>query len=449
LNWFEVFCFVCLAGLFSASLLSSSAHSTSLVCHPLPWLLRPLSASGWLLVLCLATFAARAQTPTPPDFHPASAPAPLDIADVGHHFYSRIPSHDSLSLQRGHKALLLVPVVGYTQQTSGIAELAVNMAFQRPGANVSTLSGAAEYSLRHQLIFTSTSSVWAPNNAWNFVGDWRLMHYPQSTYGLGMYSSTTGNVVSMDYEYLRVYQLALRRIAPAWYAGLGFQLDDHWGIVSRNSRREVTAISRYTFGVSGRSISSGPVIAVLHDSRANAINPQGGYYLNTQFRPNLKALGSDNNYQSLLLEGRLYLHPSPASANILALWSYNALTLRGNPPFLDLPATGWDTYGNVGRGFIQGRFRGKNLVYGEAEYRFGITRNRLLGGVVFTNAQSVTELSVTRGQVNNGTFEKIVPGVGGGLRLNLNKVSHTNLAVDYGFGADGSHGLSLNLGEVF
>ena len=50
-------------------------------------------------------------------------------------------------------------------------------------------------------------------------------------------------------------------------------------------------------------------------------------------------------------------------------------------------------YGNTGRGFIQGRFRGKNFVYGEAEYRFGITRNRLLGGVVFSNAQSVTELN--------------------------------------------------------
>lgn len=446
---FEVYCFAYLAGLFSVRALGSSFCSTSLARLFLPWLLRPLDASGWLFVLCLATLGAQAQTPIPPDFHSPSAPAPLDIADVGHRFYSRIPSHDSLSLQHGHKALLLVPVVGYTQQTSGIAELAVNMAFQRPGANVSTLSGAAEYSLRHQLIFTATSSVWAPNNAWNFVGDWRLMHYPQSTYGLGMYTSTTGGVVSMDYEYLRIYQLALRRIAPAWYAGVGYQLDDHWGIVSRNSRREVTAISRYAFGVSGRSISSGPVVAVLHDSRANAINPQGGYYFNAQFRPNLKALGSDNNYQSLLLDGRLYLHPVASSPNILALWSYNALTLSGNPPFLDLPATGWDTYGNVGRGFIQGRFRGKNLVYGEAEYRFGITRNRLLGGVVFTNAQSVTELSVVRGQVKNGTFEKVVPGVGGGLRLNLNKVSHTNLAVDYGFGADGSHGLSLNLGEVF
>jgi len=106
-------------------------------------------------------------------------------------------------------------------------------------------------------------------------------------------------------------------------------------------------------------------------------------------------------------------------------------------------------YGNTGRGFIQGRFRGKNFVYAEAEYRFGITRNRLLGGVVFTNAQSVTELSVMRGRVIDGTFEKIAPALGGGLRLSLNKSSRTNLAVDYAFGFDGSHGLALNLGEVF
>jgi hypothetical protein len=72
-----------------------------------------------------------------------------------------------------------------------------------------------------------------------------------------------------------------------------------------------------------------------------------------------------------------------------------------------------------------------------------------LGGVLFTNAQSVTELSVVKGHVQDGPFEKVVPAVGGGLRLCLNKASRTNLAIDYGFGLDGSHGLSLNLGEVF
>lgn len=383
---------------------------------------------------------------------PPSHPAARDVADVAHDLFARlarVPTHDSLGLQNGRHMLLLVPVAGYSQQTGAVVELALNSAFQRHYANVSTIVGTAQYTAHEQLIFTVTSSLWQPDNAWNLVNDWRIMRYPQSTYGLGMYTSTTGGVVSMDYKYLRLYQTAYRRVAPAWYLGLGYQLDDHWDIVSRNSRREVTSISRYSYGVSDRSISSGPIISVLHDNRGNAINPQGGYFFNALYRPNLKALGSDTNYQTLLLEGRLYLHPSPYSSNILALWSYNTFTLTGNPPFLDLPATGWDMYGNTGRGFIQGRFRGKNFVYGEAEYRFGITRNRLLGGVVFANAQSVTELSVTHGRVQDGTFEKVVPAVGGGLRLNLNKASRTNLAIDYGFGFDGSRGLSLNLGEVF
>jgi len=409
----------------------------------------PRRVAGGLLLVVVAVATSWSQAIVSPGLHPTSAPAPLDVADIGHRLYARIPAHDTLGLQRGHHMLLLVPVVGYSQQTSGVAEVALNMAFQQPAANVSTVVGAAEYTLNNQLIFTLASSIWRPNNAWEFVGDWRVMHYPQSTYGLGMFTSTTGGVVSMDYQYFRFYQSALRRVASAWYVGVGYQFDDHWGITSRNSRREVASISRYSYGVSGRSISSGPVISVLHDNRGNAINPAGGYLLNVQYRPNLKALGSNTNYQTLLLEGRVYLHPSPYSPNILALWSYNTFTLTGNPPFLDLPATGWDMYGNTGRGFIQGRFRGKNFVYAEAEYRFGITRNRLLGGVVFTNAQSVTELSVMRGRVIDGTFEKIAPALGGGLRLSLNKSSRTNLAVDYAFGFDGSHGLALNLGEVF
>jgi hypothetical protein len=400
---------------------------------------------GGLLGLSLLAFPSHAQSTR----SPSQSSAPVDVYDVAHRAYAPLAPHDSAGLRPGHHTLLLVPVVGYSQQTGGVAGLALSLAFQRAEANVSTLVGSASYTLHHQLIFSATSAVWASDNAWAFLGDWRIMHYPQSTYGLGMYTSTTEGVVSMDYEYFRFYQTVLRRVAPAWYVGVGYALDDHWGIISRNTRREVAAISRYKYGVAGRSLSSSPVFTLLHDNRGNAINPQGGYYFNAQYRPNTKALGSTSSYQSLLLESRLYLHPSPRSGNILALWSYNALTLNGNPPFLDLPATGWDTYSNLGRGYIQGRFRGKNLVYGEAEYRFAITRNHLLGGVVFANAQSVTELNVVKGQVEDSHFEKVAPAVGGGLRLNLNKASRTNLAIDYGFGIDGSRGLSLNLGEVF
>ncbi|MEJ7660596.1 MAG: hypothetical protein WKG07_13760 [Hymenobacter sp.] len=179
----------------------------------------PRRVVGGLLLGVAAVATGWAQTTVSPGLHPTDAPAPLDVADIGHRLYSRIPAHDSLGLQRGRRMLLLVPVVGYSQQTNGVAEVALDLAFQRPAANVSTVVGAAEYTLKHQLIFTLASSIWRPNNTWDFVGDWRVMHYPQSTYGLGMFTSTTGGVVSMDYQYLRFYQSALRRVAPAWYVG--------------------------------------------------------------------------------------------------------------------------------------------------------------------------------------------------------------------------------------
>ena len=77
-----------------------------------------------------------------------------------------------------------------------------------------------------------------------------------------------------------------------------------------------------------------------------------------------------------------------------------------------------------------------------SEYRISLTRNGLLGGVVFANAESVLRKI-------SANIRTIIPGEGLGLRVKVNKYSNTNLAVDYGFGVGGSHGLFFNLGEVF
>ncbi|AUD05842.1 BamA/TamA family outer membrane protein [Spirosoma pollinicola] len=370
-------------------------------------------------------------------------PPQHDVADLVKRWYPRLPitQHDSSTLHEGKRFVLVIPQIGYTLQTRGLVAVLVNTPFRMANANMSSMTGQVAYTQNNQIIFTSTSSIWTRDNRFLWTNDWRLMHYPQATYGLGMYTSTD-RVINMDYAYFRFHQSLLRRLAPNLYAGMGYHLDLHWNIDSYNSRREVTRISRYTNGVVGRSVSSGPTVHLLYDNRQNAINPAGGFLVNATLRANMRVLGSDDTYQSALVEVRKYVHVPANSDNILAFWSYNALTLSGNPPFLDLPSTGWDYSGNVGRGFIQGRFRGKNLLYAETEYRFHLTADRLLGGVVFANAQTVTEQ-------NSGQFEKIVPAVGAGLRIKMNKLSRTNLSVDYGVGFDGSKGLFFNLGEVF
>jgi hypothetical protein len=161
------------------------------------------------------------------------------------------------------------------------------------------------------------------------------------------------------------------------------------------------------------------------------------------YRPNFTFLGSDNNWQSLLIDTREYIRFPSSTHNVLAFWSFDWLTLgSGNPPYLLLPSTGWDAYSNTGRGYIQGRYRSKNMLYLESEYRFGILNNGLLGGVVFANMQSFSD-------PNTGQYNYIQPGWGGGVRISLNKFSRTNLCIDYGWGLHGSGGFFVNLGEVF
>jgi hypothetical protein len=143
-----------------------------------------------------------------------------------------------------------------------------------------------------------------------------------------------------------------------------------------------------------------------------------------------------------LIDIRHYVKLPVSSHNILAFWSYNVITLSGTPPYLDLPSIGWDNYSTTGRGYAPGRYTGRNLIYFESEYRFSITGNGLLGGVIFGNAQSIPN-SIS------DNIRPIIPGAGFGLRIKINKYSGTNLAIDYGFGIRGSHGFFFNMGEVF
>lgn len=80
--------------------------------------------------------------------------------------------------------------------------------------------------------------------------------------------------------------------------------------------------------------------------------------------------------------------------------------------------------------------------YFETEYRFKVTRNGLLGMVVFANAQSYKQQLTSGPQV-------VAVAAGAGLRLKLNKFSGANLCIDYGIGQNGSRGFFVNLGEVF
>jgi hypothetical protein len=333
------------------------------------------------------------------------------------------------------------PILEYTLSTELTTGIAAGGAFYtnvEKATNVSSFVGAIKYTQKKQFLLPVQSSIWTAGNKFNLLGDWRYLHFPQDTYGIGGFT-TAADQYTVTYQYVRLYEFALRHIGNSFYAGAGYQLDYHWGIEELNvPAGHVTDYQIY--GFSHRSTSSGLAIDLLYDSRKNSINPDGGSaYANLEFLQNSTLLGSSSNWNSVLIDLRRYF--KVARTSVLAFWFYSVVTISGSPPYLDLPGSGSDTYNNTGRGYEQGRFIGKRYADLEGELRFPITRNGLLGGVIFCNAESVSELS--------SRFEVVYPGVGIGLRIKFNKFSGTNACLDYGIGARGSRGFFGNLGEVF
>jgi outer membrane protein assembly factor BamA len=183
----------------------------------------------------------------------------------------------------------------------------------------------------------------------------------------------------------------------------------------------------------------------LFDSRDGAINPSRGVYASLAYRAFFEGfLGGATSWQELSHDGRSYLRLSRDARHKLAFWLSGHLVVGGIAPYLDLPATGMDTYGRAGRGYPQGRFRGERLVYGEAEYRWMATRNGLFGMVAFLNAQTLGS-----DETGEGLFDAFTPGAGLGFRLMLNKRSQTNLCLDIGWGKDGSNAVYFAVQEAF
>ena len=341
-----------------------------------------------------------------------------------------------------------VPAVGYTLQTGWAAIVASNIGFYTTAdtsAKVSNMLASIAYTQYNQTILPFQANIWTAKNKYNIILDWRYLDYPSDTYGLGGHTELS-NGYTINFSYIKLHQSIMKEVAKNLLAGIGYYYDYMWDIKEVNPPANVkTSFQRYDNNgglVKEKSTSSGFILRGQYDTRINQINPINGWYISAVFRPNFTWLGSNNNWSSLQIDTRKYIPLTSNAKNILALWNFDWVTTGGKPPYLLLPGTGWDDYFNTGRGYIQGRYRAKQLIYNEAEYRFQITHNGLFGGVLFANAQSFS------GQFSN-QLKRFEIGYGAGIRIKLNKLSGANLCIDYGFGTDGSKGFFVNIGEVF
>ncbi|HVV54203.1 MAG TPA: BamA/TamA family outer membrane protein [Mucilaginibacter sp.] len=355
------------------------------------------------------------------------SPKPVEPEKGKSVYFSVLPL--SMSVPGGGTALFTATTAGFYMG-------------DRQTTYLSTVTFTPYFSFHHRYGLPLRSNLWLKDNNWLIQGDTRFLVYPQYTWGLGG-GQPEFNKFIVNYEYIRFYQSALKRITSYLFAGVGYNMDYYLDIETNNPNT-LQKFTGYPYGTSSdqNSFSSGLTLNLLYDTRNNDFNPLPGAYTNVVYRVNMRGLGSDANWQSLYIDMRKYISLTDTRQhNVLALWAYYWTTFGTGTPYLNLPSIGWDPYQRSGRGIEQNRYRGKSLVYFETEYRRDILANGLLGFVVFANVNSVTE-------PGNNRFVYWHPAAGTGLRIKFNKKSGTNITIDYGI-SKGYSDVVLGLGEAF
>jgi outer membrane protein assembly factor BamA len=406
--------------------------------------LRPIAMSLLVLVLTAARPAAQTQELVPPDEE-------TDIGDVIRAW--RHKEAPPPSIAAGDRMIVAAPIIGSNPTAGFLLGVAAQMAVYRGDPSTTRISsGIASLSIssKKQVLFNVRFDSYSDGNRWLVEGDNRFQSTSQNVYGFGT-ATPASSAVDTDYGFVRVHETVYRRAARDVYVGGGFLFDSHTSVEPADASDPTWPTSPYITYSQQHGLptdsqqSAGFSVNLLVNRRDNDISARRGWRVDANYRASFGGfLGADSSWQEFDGDARVYLPLDGGGRHRLALWSYASFVTNGVAPYFDVPATVMDTYGRSARGYQEGRYRGEQLAYAEAEYRGTLTRNGLLGAVAFA-----TMTTVSNHETGETLFDSVAPSAGGGLRLLLNKRSRTNLCVDVAWGKAGSNGVYLAIQEAF
>jgi hypothetical protein len=256
-------------------------------------------------------------------------------------------------------------------------------------------------------------------------------HIVDKYWGIGNETPETGNEPYVS----DVVDAQLEVQAPPIIPGLTREgvvvAVNHTAIADKRSN---TLLDDPTLTGSNGGWASGVGLVAAWDTRDQTFFPNKGRYDQLRVIGYFEGLGSDFAFSTYEVDLRRYAALAPD--RVIAVQLYGNFA-TAETPFYKLPALGG---GNRLRGYYQGRYRDKDYVAGQVEYRTYFWGR--LGGVLFAGAGQVSP------SLRLMTLNGFHGTAGGGLRFLFNKAEKVNLRADVGFGR-GTSGVYFGLEEAF
>ena len=331
--------------------------------------------------------------------------------------------------------LINYPTLAFAPETNweiGVSSLYVYSANRDLTNRLSEIKSFAFYTLENQYGLWLDHALYTDKDKWFFLGKARYQNFPLLYHGIGRESPA--EVQSMiEGRYLIFRERIMRETRRSLYVGLELDFQKLSGVGYNSSTQDFTPPE---FGGAG-STNLGLGLGVIYNNIYNAMNPRQGVYSEWGFLAYDAFTGSDFDFVSYISDNRFY---KPIQANkVLAFQIYGQLT-TGTPPFNMLALMGGET---LMRGYYLGRYRDKNQVAGQVEYRvLPFSFSKRLGASVF----------MATGQVFGDDFsfdwKHFLPAGGAGLRFLIFPTKDIYTRLDMAFTSEGQ-GFYFFIGEAF
>jgi outer membrane protein assembly factor BamA len=330
-------------------------------------------------------------------------------------------------------SIIPFPFVFYTPETKvGFGGTLITMFRLSQGGGQdqpSSLSPIFVYTQKKQIVAMVETELFFGEGRYRLNADLGYSKFPNTIWGIG---NDTPDELEEDYtpRLISANVQFQRRVAPGWYVGGRIEFAQRKLVETDSTGLLQAGLLPGT--EDGRILSGG--LLITWDTRDNTVNPRSGGYRQLRASINDSAVGSDYDFSSYSLDVRQYVSLAPG--HVLALRGLGQASV-GTQPFDVLPQLGGE---ELLRGYYGGRYRDRNLVALQGEYRAHVWKR--FGIIGFVSAGRVSH------RLSEMDLTGIKPAAGFGLRFLLAPDEGLNLRADWGFG-NGSSGFYLGMGEVF
>lgn len=331
--------------------------------------------------------------------------------------------------------LLVYPVVAYSPETSvelGASILYVSYAQKDTTNRLSEINGSVFYTINNQFGALFDHALYSDKNTWFLLGKLKFQSFPLSYYGIG--AETPGQKLArVDALQFQVKERLLHKINGNFYGGIETDLQ-HLGNVDFVDHAPGLAYEKPRGHAGSTNLGLG--LGLLYDNRNNVLNVRKGFFSEIAFL-HYSPIVSRYEFTSVFTDVR-WFHPV-RKRNVLAAHAIGQFSF-GHPPFNQLALMGGES---IMRGYYLGRFRDKNLVATQLEYRMlPFFFARRWGASIFCGTGAVFN------HINAIQPGHVVFAGGGGVRFQLFPKKDVWIRVDMAFTNEGN-GLYIFVGEAF